>query len=118
MNSHLRGSAALAIGACVSAVLLSAFAAPSSAEAESSAVCALVDALGIDTNANVVGVLGGYGSGCPYDLVYFSRDTSFGRSAMATLLAAKMSGTRVSIFYDMDQASGVCMLKRTFLCGG
>jgi hypothetical protein len=89
---------------------------PGSAEAELSAVCAEVSAVGVDTNANVVGVTGGYGSGCPYDLVYFNRDGSFGRSAMATLLAAKMSGTRASIFYDLDPASGVCMLRRTFLC--
>jgi hypothetical protein len=111
MKRYLMMSAAL-LG---SVMLLSLY--PNSAEAEFSAVCAHVSALGVDANANVVGVLGGYGGGCPYDLVYFSRDSSFGRSAMATLLAAKMSGSGVSIFYDVDQDSGVCMLKRTFLCG-
>lgn len=66
---------------------------------------------GASTGAAYFSVKEGLSLDCPYGVVYVDITTYFGRTAFASLLAAKSSGRPLSwIQYPPTGVGGVCML--------
>ncbi|WP_148049865.1 hypothetical protein [Gallaecimonas pentaromativorans] len=82
---------------------------PSSANEEYGKVVATV---GVQTTSiGYFRIEGGFATNCSSGVMYFDTSTDFGRSALTTILSAKMAGKKLSrIVYVQNEVSKSCNL--------